>query len=163
MTSFSVRNGRDQEIQFDGELLADVSSERPDAPRWMELRLYKTLSGTYILEKVGASKVVHMPGCTEPFDELPRFQDQHPGEDPLSSDWWMCRTCCNGSVDITALEIEQHRFTAVWSDNPQEILDRLYRSKHGAKSLQKTSVDLLDAASEVDEGIASAYRSIYVP
>jgi hypothetical protein len=165
MTSFKVRDGRERIIEFDGKQIAEISSERPDSPRWMVMKIYKTNSGTYVLEKIGASRVVHMPGCTEPFDDLPRFQDMNPGEDPFTPAWWQCRTCCDVAgvtVDMTALQVEENRYTGFWSDNPQDVIEELYRKKGGARVLQRMAVDLLEEASDADEGIAKAYRSVYL-
>ena len=161
---YSVRDGRERIVTFDGELLAEVTSERPNAPRWMELRLYKTESGTYLLEKVGGSKMVHAPGCSEPYGDLPRFQEVHPGKDPFSPEFWMCETCLRrpAEADITAVEIEEPRFWASWTEDPNGIIDQLYRSRDGARTLQRMSVDLLEEASLHDEVMAKAFKSVYV-
>ena len=39
--TYQVRDGA-RIVTFEGELLAEVSSERPTSPRWTELKLYKT-------------------------------------------------------------------------------------------------------------------------
>lgn len=42
-------------IQFTGRALASVSSERPGKTRWIELALYITQAGSYVLAAVGKS------------------------------------------------------------------------------------------------------------
>ena len=56
----------------------------------------------YVLEKVGASVVVHAPGCTDILNPLPRFQEMYPGADPADGTWWFCERCGDLAVrDIT--------------------------------------------------------------
>lgn len=52
----TVRN-RDQELRFDGELLAEGSSHRDGKLRWYEVEIWKTRDGRYVVHKVGASDV----------------------------------------------------------------------------------------------------------
>ena len=95
MTRWSVRDGPKRKIEFDGERLGKASSRRLDAPRWTEIRLYRSESGIFVLEKVGRSVVLHAPDCDELAADanLPRFQVMHPGEDPANGDFWFCETC----------------------------------------------------------------------
>lgn len=52
----------DREIRFEGELLGSSSSHREGKQRWIEIALYKTRSGKYVIAGVGKSSV---PGETE--------------------------------------------------------------------------------------------------
>lgn len=58
---YSVRDG-DRTITFNGELLAAVSSRTEEKDRWIELRLFLTEGGTYVLYGVGCTRV---PGEVE--------------------------------------------------------------------------------------------------
>ena len=151
-----VRDGS-RRITFEGEMIAFVSSAGNSKPRWSEYKLYKTITGTYVLEKVGRSIVVHMPGCPEIIDTLNRFQEENPGRDPTDG-WWFCEACTNDRVDITALLVEHNRHWVTISEDPMHIIDALYRRKEGARHLPRLSLELLDSAARVDDAIAEAFR-----
>jgi hypothetical protein len=162
MTKFKVRDGTTRVIEFEGERLAEVSSRRSGSPRWTELRLYRTQSGVFVLEKVGASVVVHAPGCPEilPGATLPRFQAEYPGEDPANDSWWWCESCgARAAQDMTALLVEQPRFWAIISETPDEIVDSLYRRKGGARTMPRMSLVLLEDAAKSSPEILDSYRS----
>lgn len=153
-----VQDGSRQ-ITFEGEMIASVTSRHHSQPRWSEYRLYKTLSGTYVLEKVGRSVVLHMPGCTEIRESLNRFQEDYPGEDPSSSDWWFCEQCATGGrANMTALLVEQNRTWVMTTDDPAEVIDGLYRRKNRTRQLPVISLNLLEQAARVDKPIADAFR-----
>lgn len=164
-THYRVRDGQTRIIEFDGTLLGEVSSRRAQGPRWTELRLYKTDAGVYVLEKVGASVVIHAPGCPDMIGNLPRFQDQHPGADPSDDSWWLCERCMSNpqaTRDITKLLVETNRHWAIISENPAEIVDALYRRKNGARSMPRMSLDLLDEAGKTDPAILDSFRAEFV-
>lgn len=159
--SFAVRDGS-RLVTFDGELLGMSSSQRNSSPRWSEYRLYKTTTGVYVLEKVGRSVVVHMPGCPDIVNPLNRFEQEHPGKDPTDG-WWFCESCINdysgpAGYDITALLVENDRHWVIISEEPEQIMDALYRRKGGARSLPRLSLDLLETVARVDQAIADVYR-----
>ena len=157
MTQFEVRDGS-RIFAFDGEMLGSVSSHRPSSPRWSEYKLYKTVGGMYILEKIGRSIVVHQPGCPRIVEALNRFESMHPGRDPEDG-WWFCESCVHGGqYDLTALLVESDRNWAIVSEQADQVVDALYRKKAGAKSLPRLSLDLLDQVARVDDSIASAFR-----
>lgn len=160
MTAFRVRDGQTREIKFDGELLGEVSSRRSRAPRWTELRLFRTDSGIYVLEKVGASVVVHAPNCPNIIGSLPRFQEEHPGADPADGSWWICERCGDMAVqNITTMLVETSRHWATIADNAAQVVDALYRRKDGARSMPRISLDLLDEAGKADPAILDAFSS----
>lgn len=159
---YKVRDGTTRTIEFEGERLAEVSSQRNGSPRWTELRLYRTTSGVFVLEKVGASVVLHAPGCSEilPGANLPRFQAQYPGADPADDEWWWCEACGDRAAeDMTALLVESNRYWAIISDTPDEIVDSLYRRKGGARTMPRMSLVLLEEAAKQSPEILDSYRS----
>lgn len=163
MLTYDVRDGSTRTIRFQGQLLGEVSSRRAQAPRWTELRLYKTEAGAYVLEKVGASVVVHAPNCPDILGTLPRFQEINPGADPSDGTWWFCERCGDIAVrDITTLLVESNRYWAIISDDPAQIVDSLYRRKDGARSMPRMSLDLLDEASRADPAILDSFREEFV-
>lgn len=55
-TQFRVQRNDNVALVFTGVLLAEVSSHEPTGPRsqrWSETRIYRTLSGKYVAERVG--------------------------------------------------------------------------------------------------------------
>ena len=54
---YHLKNDGDFELEFDGELLASVSSHSPTSRRWTELNLYKTATGKYVVQSIGRSNV----------------------------------------------------------------------------------------------------------
>lgn len=56
MKKYRVRDG-ERVIEFEGRLLARVTSQDDTKKRWIELALYKTHAGTYVLEGVGRSLI----------------------------------------------------------------------------------------------------------
>ena len=161
--TFKVRDGQTRVIEFEGRLLAEVSSRRSAAPRWTELRLYQTDAGVYVLEKVGASVVVHAPNCPDILGSLLRFQETYPGADPSDGNWWFCERCGDLAVrDITSLLVEANRYWAIIAEDPAQIVDALYRRKNGARSMPRMSLDLLDEAGKTDPAILDSFRAEYV-
>ena len=69
MTHYYLTNDNDSDLEFDGQLVAYVTSESEDKnmpkKRWTEIYLYKTESGKY---------VTHEVGCTVMPNERDRFQ-----------------------------------------------------------------------------------------
>lgn len=53
---FIVPRWRELPVEFDGEVLADVSSQDETSNRWQEIRIYRTTSGKFVTEVIGKSK-----------------------------------------------------------------------------------------------------------
>lgn len=151
--TYRVQDGS-RVLTFDGRLLGSASSKR-SAPRWSELKLYRTAAGTYVLEKIGRSTVLHVPGCSEILGTLPRFEDEYPGQDP--DDFWY-DDCVPEVYDMTSLLVEADRHWALIAEDPGQVIDALYRRKNGARHLPRLSIELLDHVVREDEGLASSYR-----
>ena len=149
-----VRDGS-RLISFRGKLTAEVSSERPGASRWQELRLFRTDGGSYVLEKVGRSVLTHMPGCPRIIGKLPRFQEAYPGGDPEDGFWY--DDCVPETYDFPQLLVEEDRFWAIIAEEPDQIVEALYRKKQGSRQLPRISLDLLEQAAKEDPAIGDAY------
>src|SRR5690606_33720056 len=56
---FELEDVNGQPLRFDGELLAQVTSQRADRPkpRWMEMRIFRTAGGNYVLEIIGQTSI----------------------------------------------------------------------------------------------------------
>ena len=59
---FQVNDG-DRTLQFEGEALAHSSSRYADSERWVEFDLYRTQGGSYVVSRVGYSRLYHAKSC----------------------------------------------------------------------------------------------------
>ena len=155
--TFIVQDGF-RRITFDGDLLARASSKRPGVWRWTDLALYRTTGGTYILEKIGASRVTHTRDCPEVVEDLPRFQEVYPGEDPDDSEFEY-HDCVPDVYDFPSLLVEKDRHWAQISEDPVSVIKSLMRYRANSRWLPRTSTQLLERAAELDAGVRDAYQS----
>jgi hypothetical protein len=59
MQEYKVRDQLGRTVHFTGELLAESTTQRDDAPRWTEMELYRKTDGEYLLHRLGQSVVYH--------------------------------------------------------------------------------------------------------
>jgi hypothetical protein len=156
MAKFEVQDGF-RRITFDGDLLGRASSKRPGVWRWTALGLYRTEGGTYILEKVGASRVMHVRDCPLVVEDLPRFQEVYPGRDP-EEDEFSYDDCVPDIYDFPSLLIEKDRYWAQISDNPVSVIKSLMRYRDHSRWLPRLSMQLLERSAEIDPAIRDAYQ-----
>lgn len=57
MTAYRLERVSDVDMVFDGELLAEASTQWPGAARWQVLRIYLTDSDMWVVERTGYSRV----------------------------------------------------------------------------------------------------------
>ncbi len=157
-----VRDGS-RLITFDGTLLGFVTSERPEVARWTEMSVYLTEGGSYVLEKVGRSLICHMPGCNELGSRsLPRFQEQHPGDDP-DNGYVFHEECVPEEYDFTRLLIEENRYWATVTQDPHEIVAALEKRKDGGiKVLPRIGMELLEKVSENHPDFGEFWRQGHI-
>ena len=151
-----VRDGN-RLLTFDGSLLASTSSREASKDRWTEMRVYKTHGGSYILEKVGRSVRLHMPGCEDIINDIPLFQSEHPGDDPEVGYSW-CKRCSptiGEEYDFPILLVEKDRFWATISEDHDVIIDALWRKRDGYRRLPRISIKLLTDLCLVDSKFSS--------
>lgn len=135
-------------LTFEGELLAHISSRRPHSPRWTEMSMYRTRGGTYVYEKIGRSRVVHMPGCSKIVQPLPRFQEARAGEDP-DEGYDFCG-CVPEEYDFTQLLAEEDRHATVLADDPASLVESLYERRNGTRRIPQMAASLLAEAMAKD-------------
>ena len=146
-----VRDGN-RLLTFDGKLLASITSRETGKDRWTEMRVFKTTGGSYILEKVGRSIRLHIPGCGDILKDLPLFQQEHPGDDPEEGYSWCgrCSPPIGEEYEFTTLLVEEDRFWATISEDPDVIIDALWRKRDNYRRLPRISVELLTKLCLVD-------------
>lgn len=162
---FETQDGP-RRISFVGWQLGEADSrpgnEQP--PRWTELRLFKTVGGQYILEKVGCSDVFHNESCpTDPgkprrgrrwdslFDAIPvEAETDDPG------DIFVPCEQCRPSFTDQPVWVEKDIFSTSTYSSAAEVLEALYRPdtrNTSSKYLSRVARALLDQAVEKDTAI----------
>jgi hypothetical protein len=157
MTEFVVQDGF-RRITFTGVLLSRASSKTHDRWRWTELALYRTDGGSYILEKIGASRVLHVRDCPQVIEDLPRFQEVYPGEDP-DDDKFLYDDCVPDVYDFPSLLVEKDRQWAQITDSPTAVIKSLTRYRDRARWIPRLNNTLLEHAAEIDPAVMRAYHA----
>ncbi len=155
---YEVKDGA-RTLQFDGELLADSSSWRKGSTRWIEFKLYRTQSGSYILSRVGVSLVFHGAGCPL----VKRYGLQEAPYSSLDMNALPCEECSPDS-SVALIFPEKQRYWSQVSEDPTAVLEALYKyDQSGARYLTNVAQRLLDKASEADSGVELVYRIEVIP
>lgn len=172
---FQLRDGM-QPITFTGQLLATVSSQVDShpLPRWTELAIYKTITGKYVLEKVGRSDVFHIgdlsqhPSNGKPGKGAVRYDsildalaDAEPTakEQDVSSYFVPCEVCRPSYDPDEPVVVEQDMHSVDSFAEPEQLIEKLYFRKNGTRSLSNLSRTVLDAAAKRDAGIAAVLEA----
>ena len=146
-------------LQFEGRLLGESTSYRRDSTRWIEFKLYKTESGSYVLSRVGASLVYHGAACPL----VKRYSLIESSTNKLSSDAIACEEC-SPNLELPVVFPEKYRNWAQVSEDPEAVLEALYKYDNGgARYLTNVAQRLLEQASTHDSGIESVYRVEMIP
>lgn len=146
-------------LQFSGKLLGKSSSYRRGSTRWIEFELYRTESGSYILSRIGVSLVYHGAACPL----VKRYGLQEIDADELAQDAIACEEC-EPTDEADLVFPEKYRYWAQVSEDPDAVLDALYKyDDGGARYLTNVAQRLLEAASELDQKIESVYRIELIP
>ena len=146
-------------LQFKGKLLSESSSWRHDSTRWIEFALYKTDNGSYVLSRIGVSIIYHGAAC----ELVRRYNLTEINADDLRENSIPCEQCSPSRSAVMVFP-EKYRYWAQVSDDPNAVLEALYKyDEGGARYLTKVAERLLEDASEVDKGIESIYRVELIP
>lgn len=155
---YEVQDGN-RVLRFEGELLAESSSKRHDSVRWIEFRLYKTNSGTYVLSRVGASTVFHASVC--PLVEKYGLHELSPFN--LSPNAEPCDECEPTHMEPLVYP-EKYRYWTLTTTEPEVVLDALYKyDGSGTRYLTKVAERVLEQAADRDADIDQAYRVEVIP
>lgn len=155
---YHVKDGA-RTLQFNGTLLGKSSSWRRGSTRWIEFELYKTESGSYVLSRVGVSLVYHGAACVlvKRYGLVEsQYMDLEPDAIPCDE--------CSPTEEADLIFPEKHRYWAQVSEEPDAVLEALYKyDQGGARYLTNVAQRLLEDASEKDEAIESVYRIEMIP
>lgn len=130
-----VRDG-EHDIQFHAAVLAAATTERPGAPRWTELTVYRLPlgeevdqpRGMYVVSKVGRSTVAHAPTCPH----ARRHQMDEVGTGPWPGERTPCLTC---QPNVLVLEsdtlLERTRCHVLRARGPADLAKVLLQGRPG--------------------------------
>jgi hypothetical protein len=153
MFQFQVKDGP-RTLQFNGKLLGESSSWRKGSTRWIEFSLYRTENGAYVLSRIGVSLVFHGAACTL----VKRYGLTEASVDDISEDAVACEEC-NPSLNLPLVFPEKNRTWAQVSDDPDAVLEALYKyDQGGARYLTHVAQRLLEEASKKDSKIEQVYK-----
>ena len=156
---YEVKDGS-RTLQFNGRILGVSSSWRKGSTRWIEFELYQTENGSYILSRVGVSLVFHGASCTL----VKRYGLVESTPDKVSKDAIACEECSPVKSELPYVFPERNRTWAQVSDDPEAVLEALYKyDDGGARYLTKVAQRLLEEASKQDKKIESVYRVEIIP
>jgi len=155
---FEVRDGS-RTLQFDGELLGSSTSWRRGSERWIEFELYKTKNGSYILSRIGVSRVFHGAACPL----VKRYSLIEAPAEALKEDSIPCEEC-QPSFHLPVIFPERDRTWAQVSEEPDAVLDALYKyDQGGTRYLTNVAHRLLEQAASKDTLIEGVYRIETIP
>lgn len=144
-------------LQFDGVLLGEASSHRPGSTRWVEFALYRTAAGTYVLSRVGQTRLYHTPSC----DIVERNNLDTIPISVLNNSQVPCAECRpDRSEHLEEVAPEAPRHWALVSETAEGVLDALYRyDESGTRYLTAVAQRLLERAADADDAISQVYRT----
>jgi hypothetical protein len=149
----AVKDGN-RTLYVDGELLGSSTSYRHGSTRWIEFKLYKTVSGQYVLSRVGVSIIYHGAAC----GLVINYNLQEMSRETLELSSLPCERC-SPDDSIELVFPEKNRYWAQVSEQPSAVLDALYKyDDNGARYLTNVAQRLLEDSAKKDKNIADVYR-----
>jgi len=153
-----IRDGS-RTLKFSGSMLGKSSSWRKGSTRWIEFSLYKTESGSYVLSRIGVSLVYHAAACPL----VKRYGLVESSTEDMTEDSIPCDEC-KPSLQAPIVFPEKYRYWAQVSDEPEAVLEALYKYDNGgARYLTNVAQRLLEDASALDSKIESVYKVEMIP
>jgi hypothetical protein len=161
---FNVRDGA-RNITFLGWKLSEASSQTDESVRWTELTLYKTVSGNYVLAKVGCSDVFHSEDCERENKgkrhvNLDEAADQA-GFSPDEELEYLFAPCpeCKPDFDVSPVWVEKDLYSVVVHPTAEVAVNAMYQTKRDRpRSLSRIARKLLDDAAAKDKDVRKVYE-----
>lgn len=156
-----VRDGS-RILKFSGRKISHSTSFDEGKHRWIEFDLFVTESGTYVLSRIGASRLVHLVKCSTV--ERNRIKEVPIGDVEMSNGV-VCSECRSspGSELSTVIYPEVPRYWASVTDSAESVVDSLYKVDYnGNKYMTDVAKRLLEDAIDYDQDIADAYLTEYI-
>lgn len=162
---YRVRN-QFNTMTFEGQLIGEATTETPEAPRWTEIRIYKTVGGNYVVERVGVSLVYHVAdapcasGVSKTIGQLLEDDDLRELEP--------CERCQPASIDDlptnARVKVETDRYSADAVPVRGVVPALTLRRDNGSEYVSNVAQAALTEALHNDPELASTLaESTYVP
>ena len=171
MTHTELSDGN-RSVHFDGQLIGSATSEYGyhghHKARWTEFEIYLTDEGTYVIAKVGRSRIVH---STERCRVLKNNEDplEKVDLDEEGADWEFCdpnispheQCWTDASLERASYGyLENDHTTVTLADNPQGAVSTCYsRDFMGVFSISWLAKKALERAFIHDQALESAYQN----
>ena len=110
----------EQAFRFHGRKLGHATTESPDNHRWLEIDIYQTEAGSYIVEKIGMSVVYHSPGAScggRGTEEIFSEEDRH--------ELVACHRCKPKISIGDPIVLERNKHETFVSASPEEMVRTL--------------------------------------
>lgn len=129
--------------EFEAVVVAAITTEDVDLPRWTTMEVYRTTSGRYVYYRVGHSLIYHALGTEcrsgtriDPQD-LPDFADP-------------CERCHPPLDPTEAVKMEVPLRTSYVCDDVTDVIRALVKVRNGTATLSRPAQRLLDDAARRD-------------
>jgi hypothetical protein len=138
--------------EFHGRLVADVTTETDESPRWTEMELYRFTDGTgrYLVHIAGRSVVYHehdsMCNAGSPTTRDQLLEDAEPCP--------RCRPDVRGQDDTYVIDAESDRHSVTVCEAATDVLQALRLP--GRRGYSAPAQRLLERAKLADQGFAAA-------
>lgn len=144
MTHYNLTHDPDSiTYEFDGELLGEASSQRDDSIRWTEVRIYRAVSGKYIVHNLGCSDVYHVIGASCASGEIAKVE--------ATDEFTPCPRCSPTLDKSSRFALEVDRSNVTVTTSAQGVIEALYaKDDDGTLYLTKVCRAALDDATKKD-------------
>jgi hypothetical protein len=161
---------RHSATEFDGDLIAEVSTRKPDSTRWVEIRLYHLADEAgWLVHRVGQSLIYHQAdGATCKTSTQRPSGDTATAKD-LPAEAASCDRCQppwpEDLAEDEKIRYEFPRHTIDRCETPAQVIRRLTVSHQRGSGMRSTMVsepvsDLLRQAAENDPDFARAEKPV---
>lgn len=159
---FHVIDGR-RPVSFIGWQIGQADSQNGEDVRWTELSMYKTLTGKYVIEKIGRSDVIHSDTCRRTskgkrYETLAEAREEKEARDNETlEDLFVPCPDCAPAYDTTPVWAERDISSISSFPTADDAIRSLYRGDRrdgaGAATLSRVARALLESAASVDEAV----------
>jgi hypothetical protein len=160
MKRYELQDGAERLVRFTGDHLTHVTSDDGERLRWLDLDIYRTQAGKYIVHQVGRTSVYHAldSECTPKAFEQVKVLNLRDDVEP-------CPVCLSqgDDLDLSEVRMESDLYRVVIHNTARNLVDALENTNaEGRRYYSKIVRNALIAASEHDEQIRDAFLVIEV-
>ncbi len=152
---YSVWHAR-EEIIFTGTRIAHSTTETALSLRWIEIDIYRTVGGRYVIHRIGVSLVYHAHnGSCKDTGVAMQYSDLKSDAEPCV----LCKPPMEADPELI-VDSETDRHTAVVCEGFQVQDNLMVRPQNGAPFLSSPARKALDQAVAADPKITMKQRMV---